>query len=276
MPTLTISTLGIEIAITSVATVTDVLAEIFADTLVPAATARSADVEIRIRRRGVRTWRLSVGGETHLDHAELFHIVPELLTAINAEVSRHRAATDLVLHAGAFRIHDSAIVACGPSGSGKSTLVAAAVRRGFGYLCDEVSAIDAQTLVVDSYHRPIGLRPDGARALGLARPASRLEFDDLWPTVASANGPVAEPASVGRVVIVSFDPTEHGVTIGEVSPAHALIGLVDLTLGAAGREREMFRRLEHLVREVPVNTMRYSDPNMAAHRLGVLVADDDV
>ncbi len=91
-------------------------------------------------------------------------------------VLNHHAATTAtalgrtVLHGGAVDIAGRAIVVVGHSGAGKSTLTAALTRAGHAYLADEVVAID-DDLVVDAFHRPLGLRSGGLTALGLDIPA---------------------------------------------------------------------------------------------------------
>ena len=47
--------------------------------------------------------------------------------------------------------------------------------------------------------------------------------------------------------------------------------LTDLTLGTGGIERAMFRRLDQLVRKVPVVTVSYDDSFAAVNALAELV-----
>ena len=61
------------------------------------------------------------------------------------------------LHAAAVTCEGRAIALPGPMGTGKSTLAAALVRRGLGYVTDEVVAIDPVTGRVRSYAKPVSL-----------------------------------------------------------------------------------------------------------------------
>ncbi len=61
------------------------------------------------------------------------------------------------LHAAAVGLDGAAVVLPGPMGAGKSTLAAGLVRRGLGYLTDEVVAVDPATGTVRPYAKPVSL-----------------------------------------------------------------------------------------------------------------------
>lgn len=61
------------------------------------------------------------------------------------------------LHSAAVAAGGAAIVLPGPMGAGKSTLAAGLVRRGLGYLTDEVVAIDPANATVRPYPKPLSL-----------------------------------------------------------------------------------------------------------------------
>ena len=76
----------------------------------------------------------------------------------------------LLLHAAAVERGRNAVLLPAPSGSGKSTLAAGLVAAGFGYLTDDVCAIDLETVRVRPYAKPISLAA-GSRPAVRARRA---------------------------------------------------------------------------------------------------------
>jgi hypothetical protein len=88
----------------------------------------------------------------------------------------NRAAADasgqhLLFHAGAVQLtHDhgasgGGVLLPGVSGSGKSTLSAGLVRAGFGYLTDELAALDLTSGRLLPYPKPITVKPGSFAAL---------------------------------------------------------------------------------------------------------------
>ena len=69
----------------------------------------------------------------------------------------------LLLHAAAVERRRNAVLLPAPSGSGKSTLAAGLVAAGFGYLTDDVCAIDLETGRVRPYAKPIALATEVVR-----------------------------------------------------------------------------------------------------------------
>ena len=175
-------------------------------------------------------------------------------------VLNHHAATTAtasgrtVLHGGAVDIAGRAIVVVGHSGAGKSTLTAALTRAGHAYLADEVVAID-DDLVVDAFHRPLGLRSGGLTALGLDIPAG--PYDSISP---HRGGPsLGDRCPLGLVVILRRTDAPTEAVLRDMSPPDALVELANQTLGATGRERVMFRRLDAFVRRARIAELTYFD-----------------
>ena len=73
----------------------------------------------------------------------------------------------LCIHAGTVIAPHGTIAIPGVSGAGKTTLTAALLQRGFGYLSDEVLAIDRTTLAVGQFPRPLALDGRSWSVLGL-------------------------------------------------------------------------------------------------------------
>jgi hypothetical protein len=77
------------------------------------------------------------------------------------DVNRSAAAASgqhLLFHAGALEVDGIGVLLPGTSGSGKSTLTAGLTRSGFGYLTDELVALDLTTGDLLPYAKPITLK----------------------------------------------------------------------------------------------------------------------
>ena len=64
----------------------------------------------------------------------------------------------VLLHAAVLARNDRSVVFAAPTGAGKSTLCAALCESGWEYLSDELAIIDPQTMRVEPYAMPIGLK----------------------------------------------------------------------------------------------------------------------
>jgi hypothetical protein len=64
----------------------------------------------------------------------------------------------VLIHAAVLARDDRSVVFAAPTGAGKSTLCAALCESGWEYLSDELAIIDPQTMRVEPYAMPIGLK----------------------------------------------------------------------------------------------------------------------
>ena len=190
------------------------------------------------------------------------------LTAIN--VHGARVAVDsgyAVLHGGAIGVNGKAVAFVGQSRAGKSTLTTAMARARFPYLADEVIAVDTGDvrggafdglnetgLLVEPFHRPIGLRSGGAAAIGYTIPAG--PYAEIHPYRVGSHGALSGRIPLELVVLLERCG-ERQPQIDRLEQGQALFELCQQTLGAAELEGPMFRRLETLVRAVPVAVLRY-------------------
>lgn len=199
-------------------------------------------------------WRC-VNDDSYIQAPTLTDCLAEAMIVMNRLAARSVTDRMLALHAGVALepTTNRAIAFCGRSGAGKSTATAAAVQGGFGYVADEVCAIDLGTMTVRPYPRPIGLRPAGAAALGID-----VEPGTPWrPSVLHC----PEPVTLGAVVLVERRPGPPKLTV--LSPADALHQIADHSLGDTGVERTSFRRLETLARSLPVVVVEYESAPQA-------------
>jgi hypothetical protein len=128
-----------------------------------------------------------------------------------------RAAVDrssrLLFHSGAVERGGGAVLFPGESGTGKSTTVAACVRRGFGYLTDEMVALDLDSGAVQGWSRPIMLTPWALSAVGL--PGAGVGVAGPQKTAVSA-------IELGARVIENALPVAHVVGLRRGATATAL------------------------------------------------------
>ncbi len=127
-----------------------------------------------------------------------------LLEDLIEQFQAYRSPNRLFVHAGAVGWNGRAIVLPGDSFAGKSTLVAALLKKGAGYLSDEMAVLDSEGLV-HPFPRQLSIREEGAL---LGRRCRVEEF-----------GGVTEhhPLPIG---IVAFLQYERGNTwqVSELSP----------------------------------------------------------
>ena len=267
--TVTIGALDARIRLEAPGPIAEIFRDVLADVLVDDVAEGDAATEI--------VWSSADGGRWHIDLGPTGPMITDLggglagsIIEINRRAASSVATSHTVLHAGAFEVRGRAIAVTGASGAGKSTLVAAAILRGHGYLADEVCAVDTSVGSVLPYHRPVGLRSLGARAIGLTIPV----FDDdpfriVYPWQVGRFGRLADASPLELVAFVRRRPGPTEVT--PVSPADALVELTNLSLGTDGFERTMFRRLDRLVRDVRVVDVGYEDSFAAIDALADVV-----
>jgi len=208
------------------------------------------DETIDLNPTGDGRWLMSTDGvPTSVGADAPARVLVRLLEHLNraAAVS---VADAIPFHAAAVAVPDGRVVLlAGSSGSGKSTLCAAAVRDGWRFVAEEVAAVDPAQHAVHPYHRPIGLRPGGAAALGVEPPVSPW-FDEVYPWCP----PPDSRASGGTLAAIAVVDRTAGVReTFTYSPAAALTELIRHTV-VPDDDRVVveFHRLARMVRDVPV------------------------
>lgn len=200
-------------------------------------------------------------------------------TGDEAAGHRDERRAEAAVRAGSVPIHGAAIAAplgnvvlAGVSGSGKSTLAAAAALSGWGYIADEVAAVDPTTLTVAPYHRPIGLRRAGAEALGLRFPAERTVPGDAmdWPIDPEHRSP---GGIVRLVALVTWQP-DSTPACDAVTPAQAMVELLQHLVVDDAAIAWCFGAVERIVRAVPVVRLTYSDPPAGLAQLTTCMESD--
>jgi hypothetical protein len=139
----------------------------------------------------------------------------------------------VLLHAGAVTGADGrAVVISGPSGSGKSTTTLGLALRGFGYVSDDVVALDPDGTVRGGA-KPVSLRRPSLAVLGLEHEG---RLDDRVEVFARGGSDLVLPASglglrvadAGRVgVVVLPSPDLPPGEIEDVPRSRALAAVVE-------------------------------------------------
>jgi hypothetical protein len=155
----------------------------------------------------------------YLDH-EAIGSVANVAAAVDwllGDITRAVAdasAEHLLFHAGGVQHGDMGVLLPAPSGGGKSTTVAGLVHWGFGYLSDELIALDTSTRRILPFPKPLTIKSgsfDAVRALAPALdPAGHLELRQYvgpeWniPVDWIRPGSVGVPCPLGLVVVPHF------------------------------------------------------------------------
>jgi hypothetical protein len=133
-----------------------------------------------------------------------------MLWHVNAQVIQG-TPDHLLVHAAGATMGKGAVVLPGEMNAGKTTLVAGLVLDGFGFLTDELAALNLTTGLVDPYPRPLNIGSGSWEVLSRLRPADRDEDqpfpERLWHVDATAirSDAVASPARIRWVIAPSFD-----------------------------------------------------------------------
>jgi len=163
------------------------------------------------------------------------------------------AAGDVVLHAAVLAGSAGAVALCGESHSGKSTLAAAAARRRWHHLSDDMGLVDVDRLTVTPYARPVMVRAGGRSHLGTLPPPPEAHlqfFPDDWFLPASELGAVVGSEPV-PLIAIGFLEWGSVAAVTPLTPARTLHDLVLHSATVARQGVAGFARLEQLARSVP-------------------------
>lgn len=170
----------------------------------------------------------------------------------------------LAVHAAAVELGGEVVVMPAASGAGKTTVAAALVADGFGYLAEEVVALDPATGAILPYAQSFCLAPGNQSLFEALQPDvgafSHAQTGHTWfmhpdrvrPECRSAGG------AVTSVVVPAYRP---GATVlfDPLTPAETLLNLLSGTMNLDRIGHEGFLRLVELASSVPGYRLEYGD-----------------
>jgi hypothetical protein len=175
----------------------------------------------------------------------------------------------LLPHTGAVATPEGRVVLLpAPSGSGKSTLTAALVQAGLAYLSDETIGVDAATLAVLSYRKPLTLKPGSFDVHDHLEPG-RGSGPIGWQVPVAALGDVGPPpdGTALRVALVAA-PAYHpdvagGAVLEPMSRAEAVYALATNSSSLVAVRPRPLESLVRFVGDARTCRVRFSDARAA-------------
>lgn len=221
--------------------------------------SRKADATFLIQRKPKRRDCFVLQASHGFPETELaYRTLEELASEFHFAVSLF-ARPYLFVHAGVVLLRGQAIVLPGRSMSGKSTLVSALVALGAIYYSDEYAVIDGRGRVYP-YPKALALRIRGVRDR---------RFESLPVSTTNKN---SAPLDAGVVAFLEYKANSHWKP-RRLTPAEAVLALLENTVAAQARSRFALRALSALARRVISIKGLRPDISIAVPALVELVSD---
>lgn len=177
----------------------------------------------------------------------------------------------LLLHSGGVATSDGRVVVVhGQSGSGKTTLTTTLVAQGLAYLTDETVCLDPDTLQIQSFPKPLTVKPGSQRLLRRLRPTSdRIDpHSGNWQLDPDTLGGPRIPDDVdlqpALIVFPDFRADYLRVDVEPVSRARAAFVLGEQSSALWAVEPRPLAALARLVAQAPALRVTYGDAHDAA------------
>jgi hypothetical protein len=212
-------------------------------------------------------WRMTQGSEPE-------ELLKYLFWHVGFEAG-HRTGSYLLIHAGAVVAPSgNALIFPAASGSGKSTLVGALVRAGFGYLSDEVAALDPVSRRVYPFPKAVSLKrgsfdlfPDLDE-----RSASFAAWDEwaVQPAQLRADC-VSGPSCPGWIVCLRHE-ADAATELHRITPATAVLEMSRNAMNLRIYGARAVRLLADVAGEVHSYQLVFSDLSAAVETITGLVS----
>ncbi|WP_375492210.1 hypothetical protein [uncultured Jatrophihabitans sp.] len=177
------------------------------------------------------------------------------------------------VHAAVVHCPTGAIAFPGRSGLGKSNLALALTQAGFGYLSDEVLAVDPADGAVDFFPRAVGVDSRTLARLGLTvvegESAGAADTDREVIVAPDSVGHVGPPRSELAAVVVAVREGTHPAGLTPTTPEHVAGQLLEHSFNHYRSPVDSIRTVAGVARGVSAWTLHYADARDAA---GVLAA----
>ncbi len=188
-------------------------------------------------------------------------VMPTVERAINQYVAA-QLDDQLLLHAAAASWGDRAVVLPAAAGAGKTTLAAGLVRRGCGYLTDELVILDPRTGDIEPFPKALSLK-EGSFGLfpSLDPEPTGPEFDRVWyldPEQLRPGSIVTTPMPVGWVILPRF---EAGATtrVEQLTIGQTVLGMFENSLNIARHKEQGLDRLIGIAQEARGHRLVFGD-----------------
>lgn len=179
---------------------------------------------LRCTVRASETGWVAQLGDTRLEETDAW-MLADAVRAEMVDVALSLSTEFLDLHAGAVSDERGALLLAGASGAGKSTLTLEFVRRGWGYLSDDLVPIDVAIGSIVPFPKPLGIRSVPAWTEFRANWDPPFEVKQARGSLlipAPALGAPAGPGTKPRWLV--FPRFDHGaeMTLTPTTTAHAV------------------------------------------------------
>lgn len=199
-----------------------------------------------------------------------------LLDRVVDTVLDHLATRGIIgTHAGVVEVRERAILLSGRSGRGKSTLTLGLIRRGAGWLTDELALVAPDDHTMLPYPRALHVSPGTVDLLPELsflhmRPRYELGGESEWSVTpadieAAFGARRAGPTPLALIVLLDGDPDpSREPEIRPISPALAAMELLRGTPASALDFEGTMRRLSAIAERVPTVRLRVGELDRTA------------
>jgi hypothetical protein len=218
------------------------------------------------------TITLTFGDEVVGDAVFPWRAVSLLGWHVNNTVVDLSAGTYTLLHAAAAAREGLAVILAAPMEHGKTTTVTGLIRAGFAYLTDEAVAINADSLTIEAFHKPLTLDKGSWPLFPELRPRSDADLGSSWWVQASA---IRADAAIARAHagLIVF-PTYRAGSVTELRPigqTSAVIRLAESTFAFTVHAPRNLATLARLVRSAPAYELAIGNLDEAVSLISRLV-----
>jgi len=172
-----------------------------------------------LSHEGVPSFSLVREGQTTLFGSGLSDLLYLLEKDVAVELQKRRADL-LFLHSAAIDWQGTACLIAAESGRGKSTTTWALLHHEFGYLSDELSPVDLDSMQVFPYPHALCLKRLPP-AYPLPEEAFRLDRTIHVQTRLLPTAVISEPRPLGAVFLVHYCPDNTAPQLRAITPAEA-------------------------------------------------------
>lgn len=165
----------------------------------------------------------------------------------------------LFLHSAALDWRGKACLLAGESGAGKSTTAWALLHHGFGYLSDELSPIDVDTLQVHAYPHALCLKEPPAPPYSLPADALRLVGTIHVPTGSMPGTAILEPRPLAALFLLKYSPGLRAPTLRAMDAAEASAHLYVNALNALAHSNRGLDAVVRLAEGLPCFALATGD-----------------